>query len=416
MSEHMDEGVEVRREHRVGRREFLGGAMAAGAGLLAGPLGAVRTAAAADPFKLGWVRPTTGRWASSFAPLYAGGLIAVEEINAAGGIMGRPIARVEEDDEASVAKQPAVIKKLQEQGCQYILGPTGSSQALAAVAVTTPAKLIQGVYGIATALGDGEKYPYAYMCTFNTDQQGEVAATYLAETLKVKKVGILQENTAFGEGTVAASKTTLQKFGITPVAVEVVPVNAPDLNAYIGNLRKAGAEGLMIWASNIPQLAMAFNAMAALKWFPPTTGHNQLFNESLLDLVPLDAVQNVYGTALKNFTWSATTNPGARQVAFAKKLQAYPEAKGSEPIVACAPFYDFLYVLKHVVEGEKSFDTAAVKRGMDAVKNFSGMQGTINFTPANHRALSTDALCMATVASGKSPKAMGAFRERAPGA
>ena len=40
----------------------------------------------------------------SFAPLYAGGLIAVEEINAAGGIMGRPIARIEEDDEASVAK------------------------------------------------------------------------------------------------------------------------------------------------------------------------------------------------------------------------------------------------------------------------------------------------------------------------
>jgi branched-chain amino acid transport system substrate-binding protein len=416
MSERVDKGVGVRGDYRVGRREFLGAAMTVGAGLLGGTLGAIRPAAAADPFKLGWVRPTTGRWASSFAPLYAGGLIAVEEINAAGGIMGRPIARIEEDDEASVAKQPAVIKKLQEQGCSYILGPTGSSQALAAVAVTTPAKLIQGVYGIATALGDGEKYPYAYMCTFNTDQQGEVAATYLAETLKVKKVGILQENTAFGEGTVAASKATLQKYGITPVAVEVVPVAAPDLNAYIGNLRKAGAEGLMIWASNIPQLAMAFNAMAALKWFPPTTGHNQLFNESLLNLVPLDAIQNVYGTALRNFTWSATATPGARQVAFARKLQAYPEAKGSEPIVACAPFYDFLYLLKHVVEGEKSFDIAAVKRGMDAVKNFPGMQGTINFTPANHRALSTEALCMATVASGRSPKAMGAFRERAPGA
>ena len=103
-------------------------------------------------------------------------------------------------------------------------------------------------------------------------------------------------------------------------------------------------------------------------------------------------------------------------MAFAKTLQGYPEAKGSEPIVACAPFYDFLYLLKHVVESEKSFDAAAVKRGLDAVKNFPGMQGTINFTPTNHRALSTEALCMATVASGRSPKAMGPFRERAPGA
>lgn len=416
MSERRDDDVEIRGDHQFGRRDFIGGAMAVGAGLIGGTLAGPRRASAADPLKLGWVRPTTGRWASSFAPLYAGGLIAVDEINNAGGIMGRKIQRLEEDDEASVAKQPAVIKKLQEQGVSYILGPTGSSQALAAVAVTTPAKLIQGVYGIATALGDGEKYPYAYMCTFNTDQQGEVAATYLAQTLKVKKVGILQENTAFGEGTVAASKTTLQKFGITPVAIEVVPGNAPDLNAYIGNLKKAGAEGLMIWASNIPQLAMAFNAMTSLKWFPPTVGHNQLFNESLLDIVPLDAVKNVYGTALKNFTWSATTSPGPRQVAFAKKLQSFPEAKGSEPIVACAPFYDFLYVLKHVVESEKSFETEAVKRGLDKVKNFAGLQGTINFTPANHRALSADALCMARVASAKSPKAMGAFRERAPGA
>ena len=388
--------------------------MAAGAGLLAGPIAVIRPASAADPLKLGWVRPTTGRWASSFAPLYAGGLIAVEEINAAGGIMGRPIQRVEEDDEASVAKQPAVIKKLQEQGCSYILGPTGSSQALAAVAVTTPAKLIQGVYGIATALGDGEKYPYAYMCTFNTDQQGEVAATYLAETLKVKKVGIFQENTAFGEGTVAASKATLQKYGITPVAVEVVPVNAPDLNAYIGNLRKAGAEGLMIWASNIPQLAMAFNAMAALKWFRPPPATTSSSTRACSTWCPSTPSRTC--TAPRSRTSRGAPREPRPGGGLAKKLQAYPEAKGSEPIVACAPFYDFLYVLKHVAEGEKSLDTAAVKRGMDAVKNFAGMQGTINFTPANHRALSTDALCMATVASGKSPKAMGAFRERAPGA
>src|SRR5580698_5614104 len=47
------------------------------------------------PFKLGWIRPTTGRLASSFAPLYFGGLIAIDEINAAGGILGRPITRVE---------------------------------------------------------------------------------------------------------------------------------------------------------------------------------------------------------------------------------------------------------------------------------------------------------------------------------
>jgi branched-chain amino acid transport system substrate-binding protein len=81
-----------------------------------------------QPFKIGWIRPTTGRLASSFAPLYFGGLIAVDEINAAGGILGRQIARVEEDDEASPAKEPGIVRKLREQDIGCFVGPTGSSQ------------------------------------------------------------------------------------------------------------------------------------------------------------------------------------------------------------------------------------------------------------------------------------------------
>src|SRR5437763_10013577 len=110
------------------RRAFLGGVAALGASAFG------RAAYAADDaFNIGWVRPTTGRLASSYAPLYIGGLIAVDEINAAGGVMGKKIARQEEDDEASPAREPAVVKKLQEGGIRYICGPTGSSQSLAAL-------------------------------------------------------------------------------------------------------------------------------------------------------------------------------------------------------------------------------------------------------------------------------------------
>src|SRR5262245_47634434 len=97
------------RRNALDRRLFLGGMAALGASPLVRP-----AFAADDAFNIGWVRPTTGRLASSYAPLYIGGLIAIDEINAAGGVMGRKIARQEEDDEASPAREPAVIKKLQE--------------------------------------------------------------------------------------------------------------------------------------------------------------------------------------------------------------------------------------------------------------------------------------------------------------
>ena len=166
--------------------------------------------------------------------------------------MGRPITRIEEDDEASPAKEPAIVKKLQESGINFIAGPTGSSQALSSLATTTPAKIIQATYANGAEMGDGTKYPYHYQCTFNTNQQGEIAVRYLVENMKLKKIGILQENTAFGEQATAASRATLKKLGLEPVKVEVYPLNAPDLNTYVGNLRKAGIDGLICWIASVP--------------------------------------------------------------------------------------------------------------------------------------------------------------------
>ncbi|MGZ5911700.1 MAG: ABC transporter substrate-binding protein, partial [Reyranella sp.] len=94
----------LRRDGSIDRRDFLRTAGRLGVGAFGlSSLGLAGAAHAAEPFNIGWVRPTTGRLASSFSYLYIGGLIAIEEINAAGGIMGRPIARIEEDDEASPA-------------------------------------------------------------------------------------------------------------------------------------------------------------------------------------------------------------------------------------------------------------------------------------------------------------------------
>lgn len=139
------------------RRGFLATASRIGAGAfgaMAGGLIPLSAFAQAQPLNIGWIRPTTGRLASSFAPLYVGGLIAIDEINAAGGILGRPIARNEEDDEASPAKQPAVAKKLLDAKPVAIVGPTGSSQALASLAFTTPAKLPQTTFANAAEMGD----------------------------------------------------------------------------------------------------------------------------------------------------------------------------------------------------------------------------------------------------------------------
>jgi branched-chain amino acid transport system substrate-binding protein len=388
-----------------------GGITAAFGTSLGGPAFALQQA-----LKLGWIRPTTGRLASSFAPLYFGGLIAVEEINASGGILGRQIVRSEEDDEASPAKEPGIVRKLREQDIGCVVGPTGSSQSLASIAATTPAKMIQSTYAAAAEAGDGKRYPYHYQVMFNTDQQAEVCVDYMVRVLGVKKVGILQENTAFGEQAATSTKAILQKkFGLTPVSEQVYPISAPDLSAYVANLQKAGAEGIVGWIANVPNAAMIFNAMKTLKWFPTVTGHSGLMLPALFDLVPAEAIKNVFATYYRNFTWTDTEQPGARQVEFARKLAQYPEAKGYEVNVAAAPYYDFVYLLKAAIESEKSFEPEAIKRGLDNLKDFKGLMGDISFTPETHSGIGTKDVVLVSVASGQDPRAMGCMRARAPG-
>jgi branched-chain amino acid transport system substrate-binding protein len=390
------------------RRVFLSGVAALGASSFG------RAALAGEEvFNLGWVRPTTGRLASSYAPLYIGGLIAIDEINAMGGVMGRKIARQEEDDEASPAREPAVIKKLQESGVRYICGPTGSSQSLAALAITTPAKTMTTMYAIASEAGDGARYPWHYQCTFNSDLQAEMASRYLVETLKLKKIGILQENTAYGEKVVAACQVVLTKLGVTPVGIEVFPITAPDLNVYVGNLRKAGADGVLFWTGSTPITAKGFNSMHGQKYYPAIAGHSALFADSLLDLVPPEALQNAAGTYYKKLTWTDTEDVGVRQMEFAKKANAFAETIEAGVNVASSPFYDFLYLLRAAVEAENSFDPEKVKRAIDATKGYDGLLGTLNFTETKHAAISIEDLTMATLLSGRDPKAMAVFRRRA---
>ncbi len=389
-------------------------------GLLAGAAGALaagvtlRRARAEEVVRIGWIRPTTGRLASSFAPLYVGGLIAVDEINAAGGILGRRIERVEEDDEASPAKEPAIMRKLQDAGVNLICGPTGSSQSLSALAVGRSANIVQAVYANAAEVGDGTKYPTNFQFCFNTVQEANTVLGYMINKLGIKKIGILQESTAFGEQATAASRTVLDQAGLKPTDVQVYPLTAPDLTPYIANLRKSGAEGIVMWTANTPQAAAVFNALSSQQWFPPICGHNGLMSASLLKLVPEEALKNVYSVHFRSLSFTETENPGPAQQAFATKLHAYPEAEDGAAAVAAAPYYDFLHLLKQTIEAEKSFDPQNIRRALDSTTNYSGLLGTYGFTPSHHTGLSADALCMATVLSLKDKRSQWCFRERAP--
>lgn len=366
-----------------------------------------------DTIKIGSARALTGLVASSFAPLYVGVKIAIDEINATGGMLGRPLEIIEADDESSPAKEPAVIRKLLDSDAQAILGPVGSSHTLSAVATTTASKIIHAGGGWTEELADGIKYPYQYQFTYNTSHQGDAIARHIVENLKMKKVGILKENTALGESGGAATVKSLKRYGIEAVGIETYPVTATDLKVYLTKLRAAGAEALVLWNAPAQGVLLTASGMQALRWFPALLGGNSMFSNVVLENASPEVLKLASGTLLKTMTYSASDPVAARQIAHAKKVLTYPEAKTWEINAAISPFYDFLHMLRTVVNAEKRFDTERIKKAFDSTKNYDGMIGRISFTAENHCALTGDQMVMATLASGHDARSMGVFRERA---
>jgi ABC-type branched-subunit amino acid transport system substrate-binding protein len=361
--------------------------------------------------KIGMVRPLTGRFASSFAPLFVPARVAAEEINAAGGLMGRKIEFLDEDDDGSPAKEPAVMRKLQEAGVNIVVGPVGTSQALSALPVSTAEKMLHATGAFAVDVVDGNKFPYHYQFNYNTRQQS-YAMLEMLKGMNQQKVGIIHEVSGWGESLAQQMTDRLKAAGITPVAVESFALTAPDVRNQLRNLQRAGATSVVAGCSIVPAAVLFLNGLKSLAWYPLVTGGNGFHSDSLLDILPAEGTDKIYASYLKSFSYTATKPVGAREQAYAKKLAAYPEVKGQEPNAVVSPFYDFLHVLKTVSDSTKSVEPEVLKRGFDSLKNYQGMSGILSLTPENHCAIPDEAVTQVKIASARDARSMGFFRER----
>lgn len=402
---------------RIDRRSFLKGSVA-GAALLstAGTLLSRNAFAADDVIKIGWVLPLTGPLASSFGPLYIAAQIALDEINAAGGIMGKKLVKVEVDDQASPASEPVVMRHLIEEKVQYVVGPTGSSQALAALAVATPAKLIEGAYATASEMGDGKRFPYHYQFNFTADGQAVQYADYLAKG-GFKKIGLLIEDSAAGASARDALHKQLPAHGLKIVSEQTFPIKTADMTPFLRKLRGDGSDALAAFVSNNVDVTQFLVGLSRINWQPTVVGHTGLLFAGTPGAIPAGAqYDRIYAATFKALTYTKTEEPPERVKKFCKLILKQNVPDSLLGPAATSPYYDFLYALKFGVEQAKSFDPDAIKKVLDTAPAIEGLFGKMSFTPERHTAYNADVVTMAVANSTSDPLSKeyrGLFRRRA---
>ncbi|PZR79320.1 MAG: branched chain amino acid ABC transporter substrate-binding protein, partial [Stutzerimonas stutzeri] len=180
--------------------------------------------------KLGVAGPITGPNAAFGAQLKNGAEQAAEDINAAGGVLGQKIQVSVGDDVSDPKQGVSVANKFVGDGVKWVLGHFNSG-------VTMPASEVyaeNGILMISPSATNPKITERGLWNVFRTcgrdDQQGSVAAEYIAKNLKDKKIAIVHDKTTYGQGLADETRKGLTKAGIKDVLYEGVNAGEKDFS------------------------------------------------------------------------------------------------------------------------------------------------------------------------------------------
>jgi branched-chain amino acid transport system substrate-binding protein len=325
---------------------------------------------AADPIKIGMVAPSTGPVAESGKFQTQGAMLAVDEINKAGGVLGgRLLQLVIEDDQSS---NPGVIlafsKVAGDKDITAFLGPIRSTQVLAmAPDVLKVAKpvLIGGTDPTLTHMGN----PWLFRFRPNDSYSARVIADYGVNTLGKKKWAIVHATDAFGTAGMTSLVASLKTLGVEPVLVQGYTSNSQDFTPVVLAVKQSGAEILGTYMTNEPDQGIFAKQLQQLGVKPAWVGSPTTVTTTALKL----AGSALYGSyAVVDF--NRDSSPAAKD--FAAKYEA---AYKTTPDIFGSWAYDAVHVLALAINNAKSLEPEKIRQAILAVQGYQGAEGEYNF-------------------------------------
>src|SRR5580700_4934454 len=324
---------------------------------------------AAEPLKIGMAAPLTGPAAEVGRYQTQGAKLAAEEVNKAGGVLGRPIELVIEDSQSTNPGSVLAFSKLAgDKDIPAFIGPTFSTQ----IHATAPdiqrlgkPVMIGGTDPQLTHMGN----PWLFRFRPNDTYSARVIADYGVKTLDKKKWAIVHTTDAFCTSGMKNLVEALKGMGVEPGLVQGYTNNSQDFTPVVLAVKQSGADVMATYMTLPPDLAIFARQLRQLgvniAWVgSPTT----VATDSLKLAGPA-----LYGTyAVADF--AADSSPAAKE--FATKYEATYK---SAPDYHGAWTYDAVHVLALAIDNAKSLEPQKIREAILGVKDYPGVEGTYNF-------------------------------------
>lgn len=324
------------------------------------------TSAESETINLGFVLPLTGSVPNLGSAMKNGAELAIEEINNAGGINGKQIKAIIEDDENKPATAPNAITKLIEQDkVDAVLGTYASSCSIAMAPVAAQNKKVMLSIGSTNAKVTSEGGEYVFRACFIDPFQGKIAAEFAYNDLEAKQVAVLYDvGKDYCVGISDTFKETITSLGGEIAYEGKYNTGESDFKSYLTEIKNKGVKVLFIpddydvvglIAKQIKEIGLDIQLVGSDSWSDP----------GLIE-VGGDAVEGAY----------FTDHVSIKAEKLSKFVENYKNKFGQDPGAFSVLAYDSVYIIAEAIKNAGSTDSDAIK---DALKSLDADCGTTHY-------------------------------------
>jgi branched-chain amino acid transport system substrate-binding protein len=311
---------------------------------------------------------------------------AIDDVNAAGGVLGRKLSLVTRDDLSQPPKSISNMSDLiDNEQVVAVFGPTNSGNALAWKQIPNQKKIpVIGTVGSGTAItypvsAGADNYMFR-ISMVDRDQVSDLMA-YVKKNPKVKNVGYLSETTGYGQGGLKDMQELGDMQGIKPVCNEKFGVNDTDMTSQLNKCKAAGVDTIVVWAQGTP-LGQLMRSMEKINYFPLTLMTWAADNQSFFEAAGKTLAEKPI------FVRTVTEERTPKQQTLYDRVA--PKMTSKSAFGFAAHSYDAVMVLASAIKQAGSTDGSKVREALEDLKtSYDGMMKNYDkpFSKTEHEAL-----------------------------
>src|SRR6266542_901170 len=321
---------------------------------LAFGLGLAFADGASAQVKLGVAGPLTGGSAAFGAQLKNGVEQAVEDINAAGGILGQKVQVFVGDDRADPKEGVSVANKFVGDGVKFVVGHFNSGVTIPASEVYQENGILEITPAATNPRGTERNMWNIFRTCGRDDQQGAVEGDYILKNFKGKKIAIVHDKTTYGQGLADVTRATINK-------------DDKDFSALVSKIKASNAD-LIYWGGLHDTGGLILRQVRAQGVKAPLMGGDGITDDEFAAI----AGPGAEGTLM-------TYGPDPRKRPEAKDVVAKFRAKNFEPQAYTLYSYAAVQIIKQAAEAAKSLDPKKVAEQIKSGMKFKTVIGELSY-------------------------------------